>query len=93
LSRFEAYDDPMVTFEVEPMVVEGGDVIQLSDQVIDDVSLLSTKYLVQYEESLQDMNSNFSSFTWFTAIMSIILVAASLFIGYVLYSTIVKALS
>jgi methyl-accepting chemotaxis protein len=93
LSRFEAYDDPMVTFEVEPMVVEGGDVIQLSDQVIDDVSLLSTKYLVQYEESLQDMNSNFSSFTWFTAIMSIILVAASLFIGYVLYSTIVKPLS
>lgn len=92
LSTFEAYDDPMVTFEVEPMVVEGGDVIQLSDQIIDDVSSLSTKYLAQYEESLQDMNNNFSTFTWFTAIMSIILIAASLLIGYVLYSTIVKPL-
>ncbi len=93
LSTFEAYDDPMVTFEVEPMVVEGGDVIDLSDQIIDDVSSLSTKYLVQYEESLQDMNSNFTSFTWFTALMSIILIAASLIIGFVLYNTIVKPLS
>jgi methyl-accepting chemotaxis protein len=93
LSTFEAYDDPMVTFEVEPMVVEGGYVIKLSDEVIEEVSSLSTKYLVQYEESLQDMNTNFSSFTWFTAIMSIILISASLIIGYVLYSTIVKPLS
>ena len=93
LSTFEAYDDPMVTFEVEPMVVEGGDAIQLSDQIIEDVSSLGTKYLAQYEESLQDMNNNFTSFTWVTALMSIILIAASLIIGFVLYVTIVKPLS
>ncbi|WP_291855928.1 methyl-accepting chemotaxis protein [Marinilabilia sp.] len=93
LSTFEAYDDPMVTFEVEPMVVEGGDVIQLSDQIIERVSALGTKYLAKYEASLQDMNDNFTWFTWFTALMSIILIAASLIIGFVLYTTIVKPLS
>jgi methyl-accepting chemotaxis protein len=93
LNSFDAYDDPMVLFEVEPMVVEGGDVMELSDEVIQDVSELSKSYLDTYESSLVDMNSNFSSFTWFTSIMSVILVAASLIIGYVLFITIVKPLS
>ncbi|WP_462319412.1 methyl-accepting chemotaxis protein, partial [Marinilabilia sp.] len=93
LNSFEAYDDPMVLFEVEPMVVEGGDVMQLSDEIINEVESLSREYLAKYEASLGDMNQNFSSFTWFTAIMSIILIAASLLIGFVLYSTIVKPLS
>jgi len=93
LSSFESYDDPMVMFEVEPMVVEGGDVITLSDQMIEDVSGLGTTYLAKYEASLQDMNDNFTWFTWFTALMSIILIAASLIIGFVLYTTIVKPLS
>ncbi|MDN5292584.1 MAG: methyl-accepting chemotaxis protein, partial [Anaerophaga sp.] len=89
LNTFEAYDDPMVLFEVEPMVVEGGDVMKLSDEIIEEVSSLEKKYLANYEASLSNMNSNFSSFTWFTSIMSIILIAASLIIGYILYSTIV----
>jgi methyl-accepting chemotaxis protein len=93
LNSFDAYDDPMVLFEVEPMVVEGGDVMELSDEVIQDVSERSKAYLDTYESSLVDMNSNFSSFTWFTSIMSVILVAASLIIGYVLFITIVKPLS
>ncbi|MDK2841802.1 MAG: methyl-accepting chemotaxis protein [Anaerophaga sp.] len=92
LNTFEAYDDPMVLFEVEPMVVEGGDVMKLSDEIIDEVSSLEKKYLASYEASLSNMNANFSSFTWFTSIMSIILIAASLIIGYILYSTIVKPL-
>ncbi|PWD99419.1 methyl-accepting chemotaxis protein [Marinilabilia rubra] len=93
LNSFDAYDDPMVLFEVEPMVVEGGDVMQLSDQIIEEVADLSQDYLAKYEASLSDMNQTFSSFTWFTAIMSVILIAASLLIGFVLYSTIVKPLS
>lgn len=93
LNSFDAYDDPMVLFEVEPMVVEGGDVMTLSDEIIDEVNQLSEDYLAKYEASLQDMNRNFTSFTWFTAIMSFILVAASLLIGFVLYFSIVKPLS
>lgn len=93
LNSFEAYDDPMVLFEVEPMVVEGGDVMQLSDEIINKVESLSREYIAMYEASLGDMNQTFSSFTWFTAIMSIILIAASLLIGFILYSTIVKPLS
>ncbi len=93
LDNFDAYDDAMVMFEVEPMVVEGGDVMVLSDEIIDDIKELSQTYLATYEDSLADMNSNFSSFTWVTAMMSVLLVAACLIIGYVLYSTIVKPLS
>ena len=93
LDNFDAYDDAMVMFEVEPMVVEGGDVMVLSDQIIDEIADLSQTYLATYESSLADMNQNFSSFTWVTALMSILLVAASLIIGFVLYTTIVKPLS
>ncbi len=93
LNSFDSYDDPMVLFEVEPMVVEGGDVMVLSDEIINEVSDLGREYLSKYESSLSEMNSTFSTFTWFTAIMSIILVFASLLIGFVLYTTIVKPLS
>lgn len=93
LNSFEAYDDPMVLFEVEPMVVEGGEVMVLSDEIIKEVTALEEKYLNSYEDSLGNMHSIFSSFTWYMIIMSIILTAASLLIGYVLYSSIVKPLS
>jgi len=93
LDSFDAYDDAMVMFEVEPMVVEGGDVIKLSDEIIEQINGLSQTYLATYEDSLAEMNSNFSSFTWVTVLMSVLLVAASLIIGYVLYTTIVKPLS
>jgi methyl-accepting chemotaxis protein len=93
LNSFDAYDNPMVLFEVEPMVVEGGDVMTLSGEIIDDVSGLGRKYFAEYESSLGAMNSTFSTFTWFTAFMTIILVVASLLIGFVLYTTIVKPLS
>ncbi|MFW6267894.1 MAG: methyl-accepting chemotaxis protein, partial [Marinilabiliaceae bacterium] len=89
----DAYDDAMVMFEVEPMVVEDGEVMDLSDEVIEDINELSQTYLATYEESLTDMNNNFSSFTWVTGLMSVLLVAASLLIGFVLYTTIVKPLS
>ncbi|MGQ1890223.1 methyl-accepting chemotaxis protein [Thermophagus sp. OGC60D27] len=92
LNSFEAYDDPMVLFEVEPMVVEGGEVMNLSDEIIGEVSKLEEKYLSDYESSLGSMHSIFSSFTWYMIIMSIILTAASAIIGYVLYSSIVKPL-
>jgi len=93
LDNFDAYDDAMVMFEVEPMVVEDGEVMNLSDEVIEDINELSQTYLATYEESLTEMNNNFSSFTWVTALMSVLLVAASLIIGVVLYTTIVKPLS
>ncbi|MGM0375291.1 MAG: methyl-accepting chemotaxis protein [Bacteroidota bacterium] len=93
LDNFDAYDDAMVMFEVEPMVVEGGDVMDLSDETIEEIQDLSQTYLATYEDSLSEMNNNFSSFTWVTALMSVLLVAASLIIGYVLYTTIVKPLS
>jgi methyl-accepting chemotaxis protein len=83
----------MVLFEVEPMVVEGGDVMNLSDKIIGDITSLSGDYLANYEASLSDMHRNFASFTWVTTIMSIILIVASLLIGFILYSTIVRPLS
>ncbi|MFO8001099.1 MAG: methyl-accepting chemotaxis protein [Marinilabilia sp.] len=93
LNDFDSYDDAMIMFDVEPMVVEGGDVMILSDEIIENINDLSRTYLANYEDSLSDMNQNFSSFTWVTILMSILLVAASLIIGYVLYTTIVRPLS
>jgi len=92
LSSFEAYDDPMILFEVEPQVQEGGDVIMLSDDIIRDVEAIADDFTKESDLGLTRMNKSFSSFSWIIIIMSIVIVIFSSLIGYLLYSSIVKPL-
>jgi len=92
LSSFEAYDDPMILFEVEPQVQEGGDVIMLSDDIIRDVEAIADDCTKESDLGLTRMNKSFSSFSWIVIIMSIVIVIFSSLIGYLLYSSIVKPL-
>ena len=92
LSSFEAYDDPMILFEVEPQVQEGGDVITLSDDIISDVEGIADDFTKESDLGLTRMNESFSSFSWIIIIMSIVIVIFSSLIGYLLYSSIVKPL-
>ena len=92
LSTFESYDDAMILFEVEPMVQEGGEVITLSDEIINEVENIAGEFSKESDLGLTKMNKSFSSFSWIIIIMSIVIVVFSSMIGYMLYNSIVKPL-
>ncbi|MBI9061154.1 MAG: HAMP domain-containing protein [Marinilabiliaceae bacterium] len=93
LSSFEAYEDAMVLFEVEPQVQEGGEVIILADELIRNVEFLANKYMKMSDEALLETNSSFSFLRWFIGIMSLIIIVISAVTAYILYKTIVFPLN
>jgi len=92
LNSFESYDDAMVTFMVEPMVQEGGDIIVLSDEITSELNNLADNYTNQANTILRTMNS---SFTWFSVLvifMSLLISFIAAFVAYLLFNTIVSPL-
>jgi len=84
LNSFESYDDPFVVFEVTPMTEDGGDVMVLTDKVLNKIQQLR-----QEQENIVNigrikMVEQFRSFKKFIFIMSIVLIFASIIIGVIL---------
>jgi methyl-accepting chemotaxis protein len=59
LNSFEAYEDAMVLFEVEPQVQEGGEVITLSDEIIAEIEKIANDFSTQSDLGLTTMNESF----------------------------------
>lgn len=91
LNSFEDYEDFFV-FEAEDMVVEGGDIIILTDEIVEEISQLKLKYDEQNVRALQLMASASTMLGWVVVIMGIILAGASVGIGFILLTSIVKPL-
>lgn len=92
LNSFDAYEDAFIMFEVEDMVMEGGTIITLTDEITTNILDLSTKYNEGNNVALSDMRRAFSRLTWVVIIMGLILLAASFAIAWLLYSSIVHPL-
>lgn len=92
LNSFEAYNDAMVFFEIEPMVNEGGDIIELSKKITADIDYLESKYLVENAQMLSDMKSSATGNVWVVIFSGIIMLFISLSISYLLYHAIVNPL-
>ncbi len=93
LNSFEAYDDVMVIFEVEPMVQEDGEIITLSNEIIQSLTYLETKFSSLNSTSLDDMDASFQWFSIFVLVMIFVLIIISGAVAYVLYVSIVKPLN
>ncbi len=93
LNSFEAYDDVMVIFEVEPMVQEDGEIINLGSEIIKDLEVIENNFHSLNESSLKDMDDSFAGFGLFVIIMIFVLAAVAVFSAYVLYTSIVKPLN
>ncbi len=93
LSTFEAYDDVMVIFEVEPMVSEGGDIMLLSNEIIEELTLLGDKFSKLNSASLNEMESTFGWFGIFIILMILLLVLVSISVAYWLFNSIIKPLN
>jgi methyl-accepting chemotaxis protein len=93
LNSFDAYEDIMIFFEAEDMVMEGRGIMQLSDHIAGKIQILSDKYARQNDVALEDMKSSFTTLSWVVILMGILLVVASLGIAWLLYSSIVVPLT
>ena len=93
LSSFEAYDDVMVVFEVNPMVEEGGEVIVYTDNILDQLAELTSTFSKQSETKNIDMFTSLDSFQNFIIILGIILVLTSLAIAFLTLQSIVKPIN
>jgi methyl-accepting chemotaxis protein len=93
LNSFDAYQDAFIMFEVEDMVMEGGQIISLTDNISKNITTISEEFHALNVESLSDMKGAFSGLTWLVIIMGLILSGASLAIAWFLYSSIVLPLT
>lgn len=83
LSSFESYDDPFVVFEVTPMTEEGGDVMVLTDQVLEEIAQLKEDQERLVNSGRIEMVEQFKRFRVFIFIMSLGLIFASILIGII----------
>ena len=84
LNTFESYDDPFVVFEVTPMTEEGGEVMNLTDKILAEISKLKTDQEEIVNEGRIEMVEQFKSFKKFIYFMSLGLILVSIIIGVIL---------
>jgi PAS domain-containing protein/HAMP domain-containing protein len=90
LNSFEAYDDPMVIFEIRPMVEEGGEVMVTTDKVLEMLRNLRTLINKKGEEINSQMFQSMGNFQRTIIIMGFILVIVSLATAYFISQATVK---
>lgn len=93
LNSFEAYEDAMVLFEVEPMVQEGGEVITLSEHIQSEINELTSKYEAVTNKALVKSNRSFTLLQVVIIVMSLLVIAGALVTAWLLYNSIVAPLN
>jgi methyl-accepting chemotaxis protein len=93
LNSFAAYEDVMVLFEVEPQVQDGGEIVILTDEVQEKISVLANKYVTASDEALVKTNSSFTVLQWVIIIMSLLAIFGASGTAYLLYNSIITPLN
>ena len=84
LSTFESYDDPFVVFEVTPMTEDGGEVMNLTDRILMEISKLKSDQEKIVNQGRIEMVEQFRSFKKFIYFMSIGLILVAILIGVIM---------
>jgi len=93
LSNFTDYDNAMVFFDITPMVEENGEVIRITDQVLEKLNKLLDNIRIVAKEANTQMTKSFDDFkTGVIAIASIIIII-SFFIALAVISSIVRPIN
>ncbi|MBN2611927.1 MAG: GAF domain-containing protein [Bacteroidales bacterium] len=81
LNNFESYDDPFIVFEVTPMTEEGGEVMVLTQRILNKIEILRNELEDQVEKGRVEMVDTFNNLKNRIVIMAIVLVVVALIIG------------
>ncbi|MCK5822564.1 MAG: GAF domain-containing protein [Bacteroidales bacterium] len=93
LNSFDSYDDPMIIFEINPKVEEGGEVITLTDNILKKLGSLSEKLNKKANDSNFSMIKSFVGFQRFVIYSSFFLIIATLVIAYFTTSSITNPIN
>ncbi|OFX19257.1 MAG: hypothetical protein A2041_06345 [Bacteroidetes bacterium GWA2_31_9b] len=93
LNSFESYNDPMVLFEIEPMVTEGGETILITDSILKNLKELLNIKKNENSEVYKQMTSSFNFFKFFIILSGILLLLFSLFAATYIISTFKKSVN
>ena len=77
LNTFDSYDDPMIIFEIEPMVSEGGETIIITDRILEKLKELISIKENENKEVYEDMKSSFNFFKIFVIFSGILILVFS----------------
>jgi methyl-accepting chemotaxis protein len=81
LSTFESYDDPFIVFEVTPMVEEGGEVMVLTQRVLNQIEDLRQKQEAIVDQGRKEMIATFNRFQNWILLMGLTLVIGAIVIA------------
>ncbi|MBN2480681.1 MAG: GAF domain-containing protein [Bacteroidales bacterium] len=81
LNSFENYDDPFIIFEVTPMVEDGGEVMEYTQQILSKIDVLIGRVDDVVEQGSVEMIRTFDRFQRRILIMGLILVVGAIVIG------------
>lgn len=92
LKDFASYDDPLVIFDIIPLVEEGGTVMKLTDNILASLDLLIKGQTIKVDEARQQMTSSFNSFRLLVSISGIIVIFIALAAAFFTIISIVRPL-
>lgn len=92
LSSLSSYDDPLVMFEIVPIVEGNGSLMQSTTNVMSILDNLLDKQKKQEENLRLEMQSVLVTFQYFMVIAGVIVIAFTILITWVLLRAIVKPL-
>jgi len=93
LNSFESYEDPNVTFAVQPMVEKDGEIMQLTDKILSDLTKLLDRQRIKADNSSVQMEKSFDNFQRYVIIMGVISLSISFIIGFITISSLVSPIN
>ncbi|NJO92932.1 MAG: methyl-accepting chemotaxis protein [Chloroflexia bacterium] len=82
LTNFESYDDPDVLFEIQPMVEEGGLVIERTNHILISLAKLRTSIAEKAEQKNMNVMQSYSAFQTTVIIILLLLIVTSAAIAF-----------
>ncbi len=93
LSSFESYEDPMIIFEINPLVEENGDIILATAKILKDLESIISEITITSEIKNKQMIEAFNRFTVFLLLISLVIIAGSVAASYITVAAINKPLN
>ena len=90
LNTFESYNDPMLLFEITPQVEYGGEIIVMTDEILNNISTLRQTMQNKVNSSRTQMTAIFNKFESSIFILGISLIVISMIIAWILTRTTVN---
>lgn len=93
LNTFESYDDPMVLFEVMPLVSEGGEVLNYTNQIVEELSDLLNHFSAESAQNNNKLVSKLNVFKVVIILIGLMLIAIAVFSGFITINRIITPIN